>query len=194
MPQTREHLHILNLLNIPQCVVVITKIDLSEDDEWLDLIELEIRELTEGIFSELDVVRASVTTNEGIDELKQLLEEKAAAIQQAEELGFFRLQADRVFSMTGFGTVVTGTVVSGSLKKGNLVEALPGNVQAKVRGIQSHGKNIDSVSKGDRAAVNLAGVETDRVFRGSELVAPGKLMTVESFTGHIQLIDEMKKN
>ncbi len=193
MPQTREHLHILKLLNIPQCVVVITKIDLAEDDEWLDLIELEIRELTEGIFADMDVVRTSVTTGYGIDELKQLLEEKAAAVQQTEELGFFRLQADRVFSMTGFGTVVTGTVISGSLKKGNIVEVLPGNIQAKVRGIQSHGKNIESVTKGDRAAVNLAGVETNKIFRGSELAAPGKLEAIKKFTAHIQLIDELKK-
>ncbi len=193
MPQTREHLHILKLLNIPQCVVVITKIDLAEDDEWLDLIELEIRELTEGIFVNMEVVRTSVTTDKGIDELKQLLTDKAAAIQLTEESGFFRLQADRVFSMTGFGTVVTGTVISGSLKKGNMVEALPGNIQAKVRGIQSHGKNVVSVQKGDRAAVNLSGVDTGKIFRGSELAAPGKLMAVDSFTAHIQLIEDMKK-
>jgi selenocysteine-specific elongation factor len=193
MPQTREHLHILKLLNIRRCVVAITKIDLAEDDEWLDLIELEIRELTEGVFADVEVVRTSVTTDIGIDELKRLLVEKAAAVKQVEELGFFRLQADRVFSMTGFGTVATGTVISGRLKKGDMVEVLPGGFSAKVRGIQSHGKNIESVQKGDRAAVNLAGVDADKIARGSELAAPGKLKAVESFTAHIQLIDDMKK-
>ena len=113
MPQTREHLHILKLLKIPHCVVALTKTDLAEDAEWLDLVELEIRELTDGIFESVDVVRTSVQTNDGIEELKHLLETRAAAVQQSEEESFFRLQADRVFSMTGFGTVVTGTVISG---------------------------------------------------------------------------------
>ncbi|HJM12621.1 MAG TPA: selenocysteine-specific translation elongation factor, partial [Candidatus Marinimicrobia bacterium] len=144
MPQTREHLHILRLLNIPQCVVALTKTDLAEDGEWLNLVELEIRELTEDIFESVDVIRTSVQTNEGIDELKNLLEAKAAAVQQSKDESFFRLQADRVFSMTGFGTVVTGTVISGRLKKGDSVDVLPGNISAKVRGIQSHGTEVES--------------------------------------------------
>ncbi len=193
MPQTREHLHILKLLNIPQCVVALSKIDLAEDGEWLDLVELEIRELTEGIFKSVDVVRTSVQTNEGIDNLKQLLESKASAVQQPDDESFFRLQADRVFSITGFGTVVTGTVISGRLKKGDSVDVLPGYISAKVRGIQSHGAEVESVQRGDRAAVNLSGVEAEKVFRGSELVAPGKLQAVSKFTAHIQLTADMKK-
>ena len=193
MPQTREHLLILKLLNIPQCVVALSKTDLAEDAEWLNLIELEIRELTNGVFDSVDVVRTSVQTNEGIEELKHLLETRAAAVQQSEEESFFRLQADRVFSMTGFGTVVTGTVISGGLKKGDSVNVLPGNISAKVRGIQSHGADVESVQRGDRAAVNLSGVEAEKVFRGSELAAPGKLQAESKFTAHIQLTADMKK-
>ena len=193
MPQTREHLLILKLLNIPQCVVALSKTDLAEDAEWLNLIELEIRELTNGVFNSVDVVRTSVQTNEGIEELKHLLETRAAAVQQSEEESFFRLQADRVFSMTGFGTVVTGTVISGGLKKGDSVNVLPGNISAKVRGIQSHGADVESVQRGDRAAVNLSGVEAEKVFRGSELAAPGKLQAESKFTAHIQLTADMKK-
>ncbi|MDP6500246.1 MAG: selenocysteine-specific translation elongation factor [Candidatus Marinimicrobia bacterium] len=193
MPQTREHLHILKLLNIPQCVVALTKTDLAEDGEWLDLIELEIRELTEDIFENVDVVRTSVQTNEGIDDLKHLLEEKSAAVQLTEDESFFRLQADRVFSMTGFGTVVTGTVISGRLKKGDTVDVLPGNISAKVRGIQSHGAEVESVQRGDRAAVNLSGVEAEKVFRGSELATKGKLKAVSKFTAHLQLTADMNK-
>ncbi|MFQ6676716.1 MAG: selenocysteine-specific translation elongation factor [Fidelibacterota bacterium] len=194
MPQTREHLHILKLLNIPQCVVAITKIDLVEDDEWLDLIELEINEITEGMFSNVDVVRTSATNDIGIAELYQLLLEKANVVKTTDALSFFRLQADRVFSMTGFGTVVTGTVISGELKKGNTLDVLPGNFQAKVRGIQSHGKEVSSVQKGDRAAVNLAGIDVSKITRGSELVAPGKLKAITRFTAHIHLIKDMKKD
>jgi selenocysteine-specific elongation factor len=193
MPQTREHLHILKLLNIPQCVVALTKTDLAEDAEWLNLVELDIRELTDGIFDSVDVVRTSVQTNAGIEELKHLLETRAAAVQQSEDESFFRLQADRVFSMTGFGTVVTGTVISGGLKKGDSVDVLPGNISVKVRGIQSHGADVESVQRGDRAAVNLSGVEAEKVFRGSELAAPGKLKAVSKFTAYIQLTADMKK-
>ncbi len=193
MPQTREHLHILKLLNIPQCVVALSKTDLAEDGEWLDLVELEIRELTEGIFESVEVVRTSVQTNSGIDELKHLLEERAAAVQPSEDESFFRLQVDRVFSMTGFGTVVTGTVISGRLKKGDSVDVLPGNISAKVRGIQSHGAEVESVQRGDRAAVNLSGLDAEKVFRGSELATPGKLQAVSKFTAHIQLTADMKK-
>ena len=193
MPQTREHLHILKLLKIPQCVVALTKTDLAEDAEWLDLVELEIRELTDGIFESVDVVRTSVQTNDGIEELKHLLETRASAVQQSEDESFFRLQADRVFSMTGFGTVVTGTVISGGLKKGDSVDVVPENISAKVRGIQSHGADVESVQRGDRAAVNLSGVEAEKVFRGSELAAPGRLKAVSKFTAHIQLTADMKK-
>jgi len=193
MPQTREHLHILKLLNIPQCVVAITKTDLAEDEEWLDLVELDIRELTDGIFKSVDVIRTSVNTGVGIAELKNLLEQKAVTIQQSTDRGFFRLQVDRVFSMAGFGTVTTGTVISGDLKKGSTVDVLPGNIKAKVRGIQSHGLDVQSVQQGDRAAINLSGVDKEKVFRGSELALPGKLKSIKKFTAHIQLAFEMKK-
>jgi len=193
MPQTREHLHILKLLNIPQCVVALTKTDLAEDAEWLNLVELDIRKLTDGIFDRVDVVRTSVQTNAGIEELKHLLETRAAAVQQSEDESFFRLKADRVFSMTGFGTVVTGTVISGGLKKGDSVDVLPGNILTKVRGIQSHGSDVEFVQRGDRAAVNLSGVEAEKVFRGSELAAPGKLKALKKFTAHMHLTADMKK-
>ncbi len=192
MPQTREHLHILKLLKISQCVVALTKTDLAKDSEWLNLVELEIRELTEGIFQRIDIVRTSVQKNEGVEELKQCLESKAASFQSSEKEGFFRLQADRVFTMTGFGTVVTGTVISGNLKKGETVEVHPGQISAKVRGIQSHGAKVVSVQTGDRAAVNLSGVETEKVFRGSELAEPGMLKAISKFTAHVQLTKDLK--
>ena len=193
MPQTREHLQILKLLNIPHCVVALTKTDLAEDKEWLDLIELDIRELTDGIFESVDLIRTSINTGVGIAELKNLLEQKAANIQQSTDRGFFRLQVDRVFTMPGFGTVTTGTVISGELKKGSTVDVLPGNIKAKVRGIQSHGSEVESVQQGDRAAVNLSGVDKEKIFRGSELALPGKLKSIDKFTAHIQLASEIKK-
>lgn len=193
MPQTREHLHILQLLHIPDCVVALTKTDLVNDNEWLDLVELEIRELTEKIFGKVDVVRTSIQTNEGIAELKQLLLSKANRVQQSADRGYFRLQVDRVFTMAGFGTIATGTVVSGTLKKGDEIEIIPGNVITKVRGLQSHGKETDQVRLGDRAAVNLANVEVEKLYRGIELVTPGKMKAISKFAGFIQLTDEWKQ-
>ena len=122
------------------------------------------------------------------------MEQKAANIQQSTDRGFFRLQVDRVFTMPGFGTVTTGTVISGELKKGSTVDVLPGNIKAKVRGIQSHGSEVESVQQGDRAAVNLSGVDKEKIFRGSELALPGKLKSIDKFTAHIQLASEIKKN
>ncbi len=194
MPQTREHLHILKLLKIPHGVISITKCDKVDDKEWLDLIELEIRELTDGIFQTINIIRTSVVTNLGIEELKQLLIRKSKEMIQEEDRGFFRLQGDRIFSVTGFGTVVTGTVISGQLKKGDVVEVLPGNIQVKVRGIQSHGVDTEYVNKGDRAAINLVGLDIVKLSRGSELVSPGKLKAIRKFTAHIQLIPDINKN
>ena len=156
MPQTKEHLQILQILNISTCIIVLTKIDLIEDKEWIDLVELEVREMVKDIFEKIEIVRTSVNTNVGINQLKKILNKQTSSKNKTKTNDIFRLHVDRSFSMTGFGTIVTGTVLSGQLKKGDSVFVLPDNILTKARGIQSHGEEIDLVQTGDRAAINLS--------------------------------------
>ena len=132
MPQTREHFEILKLLDVKVGLIVINKIDLVDND-WLDLVELDIQELIEGSFFENSPIhKVSALNNIGIDELKDDLVEITESIPTKESRGIFRLPVDRVFSMKGFGTVVTGTVSSGNVKIGDTVEILPGNKKLKL--------------------------------------------------------------
>jgi len=153
MPQTREHFEILNLLDIPLGIVAINKIDLADKD-WLELVELDIGELLQGSFMEdAPILKVSAETGDGVTQLKTTLLDLCKKVPDKQDRGIFRLHVDRVFSMKGYGTVVTGTVNSGSLKIGDTVELLPGSVKSKVRGLQSHGEEVQQVETGDRAAI-----------------------------------------
>jgi len=176
MPQTREHFDILSILGVPAGVVALNKIDLVDDPEWLDLLEEEIREFLAGSFMEgAPIVRVSGETSEGVEQLRSVLLNIADASKERRDRGFFRLFADRAFSMKGFGSVVTGTVTGGLLKSGANVELLPALAHAKVRGLQSHGESVDEVALGDRAAVNLSQIEKGALKRGSQLAEKGFL-------------------
>ena len=176
MPQTREHFDILSILGVPAGVVALNKIDLVDDPEWLDLLEEEIREFLAGSFMEgAPIVRVSGETSEGVEQLRSVLLNIADASKERRDRGFFRLFADRAFSMKGFGSVVTGTVTGGLLKSGANVELLPVLAHAKVRGLQSHGESVDEVALGDRAAVNLSQIEKGALKRGSQLAEKGFL-------------------
>tara|TARA_B100000315_G_C14595353_1_gene598697 strand:+ start:4863 stop:6752 length:1890 start_codon:yes stop_codon:yes gene_type:complete len=189
MPQTKEHVEILNLLNIKHGCIVITKVDLVEDPEWLDLMESDISDFTKGTFLEnAPMVRVSSTKGEGINELKELLINLSAKVETRKDRGFFRLYVDRVFPKKGFGTIITGTVNSGSLKKGDEVTVVPGDFSAKVRGVQSHGKDVPSVKIGDRAAINLAAVEKDQIKRGTQLSEKGILKSTGQFIANLKLL------
>ena len=176
MPQTREHFDILSILGVPAGVVALNKIDLVDDPEWLDLLEEEIREFLAGSFMEdAPIVRVSGETSKGVEQLKNVLLNIADASKERRDRGFFRLFADRAFSMKGFGSVVTGTVTGGLLESGADVELLPALAHAKVRGLQSHGESVDEVALGDRAAVNLSQIEKGALKRGSQLAEKGFL-------------------
>jgi len=190
MPQTKEHLQILQILNISQCIIALTKIDLIQDKEWIDMIELEIREMTNNIFESIEIVRTSTQTNEGIDELKNVLSNHAPLKANFRENDLFRLHIDRSFSIVGFGTVVTGTVLSGELRKGDKVNILPNNIITKVRGIQRHGKDINKVGIGDRAAINLANIKPEKVFRGSQLTSSNSIKIVNQFIANIIITNQ----
>jgi len=193
MPQTREHFEILNILNIPMGIIALNKTDLADDD-WLDMVELDIGELVKDTFMEkAPVIRVSATEKIGIDKLKQALLNICDKTPERLDRGIFRMHVDRTFSMKGYGTVVTGTVNSGSLQVGDRIEILPGSKTARVRGLQSHGNDVEFVTLGDRAAINLQGIEKSSIQRGTQIAEPGYLQSIYQIGASIHLLSSGKK-
>ncbi|HWQ42435.1 MAG TPA: selenocysteine-specific translation elongation factor, partial [Desulfosporosinus sp.] len=172
MPQTQEHLDILTLLDIPRGIVVINKVDLV-DEEWLDLMEEEIREdLKETAFREAPICRVSALSGVGIPALRQTIDGLLSEVESKKSTGPVRMPLDRIFSIQGFGTVVTGTLHSGTVKLGQELVIEPGHIHAKVRSLQVHKNKMNSAGAGQRLAVNIAGVDVAEIGRGSVLVMP----------------------
>jgi selenocysteine-specific elongation factor len=193
MPQTREHLHILRLLGVRHGIIALTKTDLAEDTDWIDLVELEIRDLISNTFlKEAPIIRTSVETGEGIEALKSEITTQSKAIKTNLDRGFFHLAVDRVFSKTGFGSVVTGTVLSGKTKTGQELEIIPGNKKAKIRGMQTHGTETSVVKMGDRAAINLAGTELEDLYRGTVIAEPNWVNSTEKLIASVTMIADTK--
>jgi selenocysteine-specific elongation factor len=175
MPQTREHFHICRLLGIPAGLVVLTKCDVADTDSQT-VAEMEARELVAGSFLEgAPVLRVSARTGLGLGELRQALRGLAERATERPVDGLLRLPVDRAFTLRGFGTVVTGTLVSGALAVGDEVELLPSARRSRVRGLHVHGQSVERVDAGNRAAVNLAGLDVAEVARGDVLVRPATL-------------------
>jgi selenocysteine-specific elongation factor len=173
MPQTREHLEICQLLGVKRGIVVLTKKDLVDPD-WLDLVTEEVREyLAAGFLAEAPIVAVSSRSGDGMDALKAELTRLAGEIEQKRLDTPFRLPVDRVFTVTGFGTVVTGTLLSGGISVGDEVEILPAAIECRVRGVQSFGAKVDRGEAGERLAVNLQGVDHSQVERGDVVVPRG---------------------
>ena len=194
MPQTREHLDIIKLLQIKQGIIVITKIDLVEE-EWVELVIDDVQNLAAGTFLEnAPIIPISNETGKGIDELKQRIFDILAQTKDRQDKGVFRLPIDRVFTMKGFGTVVAGTVLAGSLSSDQTVELLPQKTKLRVRGLQIHEQNVTKVKIGDRAAVNLAGIEKEAVSRGDVLVAPETFRPTRFFDGKFYLVESAPRN
>ena len=188
MPQSREHLDVLRLLEVERGVVVINKADLVEE-EWLDLVEEEVREFARGTFlAQAEIFRVSALSGAGIDPLRQrllaMVEDTATKRTDAP----FRLPVDRAFGVKGFGPVCTGTVQAGILAEGDRVEIVLGGRLARVRRLQQHGATVQEVRAGDRAAINLAGVEQDQIARGDSLVAPGFFRSTQMLDVQVQLL------
>ncbi len=194
MPQTREHLDILELLHVQQGIVALTKADLVDQD-WLQLVKEEVRELLSGTrFEDAPIVSVSSVTGEGLDELRRILEQMAAAVQSKPWTGPARLPIDRIFTITGFGTVLTGTLFSGSICLGDTLAIMPSEVQGRVRSLQVHGKKTEAAYAGQRVAVNLAGVEVSEVERGEVLVAPGAFIPVRRLTIWLHVLERAPHN
>jgi selenocysteine-specific elongation factor len=175
MPQTREHLAICQLLRVRSGLVVLTKADLAEPD-WLELVQEDVRGFLRGTFLEgAPILPVSAKTGQGLPALRDALAALARAVPARSIDATFRLPIDRVFTIRGFGTVVTGTVAAGQLALDERVEVYPRAVQAKVRGIQTHGHPVPTAVAGQRAAVNLQGVERAAIERGDVLSLPGLL-------------------
>ncbi len=188
MPQTREHFHICRLLGIPQGLVVLTKCDLADED-MQGLAEVEARELVQGSFLDgAPVLRVSTVTGQGLPGLRSALGALAAALPPRSADGLLRLPLDRAFTLRGFGTVVTGTLISGTLALGEEVELLPSGRRARVRGLHVHGAAVARVEAGNRAAVNLVGVDVAEVARGDVLARPGTLRPTSIVDAELTLL------
>jgi selenocysteine-specific elongation factor len=173
MPQTREHFDICRLLRVPAGVIALTKADLV-DAEMLELARLEVRELVAGSFLErASIVPVSSKTGSGLDEFRQSLAAAASGARGRPADAAARLPIDRVFSVKGFGTVVTGTLVSGAINVDDELAVLPGGRRVKVRGVQVHGRGEEAATAGQRSAINLSGVEVGELERGQTLASPG---------------------
>ncbi len=173
MPQTREHLDILSILGLEKGLVVITKIDLVEQ-EWRELVQEEITEELRGTFLEnAPILSVSAIKGEGIDHLKEVIDELTGNLPPRSSSGPLRLPVDRSFIISGFGTVITGTLIQGSVRVGDIVEVVPPGLEARVRNIQVHDADVEEALAGSRVALNLSGTDRDDVLRGSVISTPG---------------------
>jgi len=174
MPQTREHLDILDLLEVNKGLIALTKTDLVDDPEWLNLVEVEIRELISSTpLKDAPIIRVSAKTKSGIDDLLNTLSSVLEDQPERPDLGRPRLSVDRVFLMSGFGSIVTGTLLDGSLKVGEEVELLPDEKSGRIRGLQNHSQELKEIGPGNRVAVNISGIENKEIKRGDTLTHPG---------------------
>lgn len=175
MPQTREHLDICDLLGVRRGLIVLTKQDLV-DDEWLGMVTGDVRAAVAGTFLKAaPIVACSTKTGDGIPELKRVIGEVIDSLPPREAAGVFRLPIDRVFTVKGFGTIVTGTVLGGRVALGDELSVIPSGLTARVRGIEVHGTAVEAAVAGHRAALNLGGVAVEDLARGEMVVHPGRV-------------------
>ena len=193
MPQTREHLHICELLQVKRGVVALTKVDLVEPD-WLEMVKVDLKSFLAGTFLEgAPVVAVSAVTGQGLPQLRAVLREAAETIEPKRYDGIFRLPIDRVFTIKGFGTVVTGTLGSGTVRVGDEVVVLPRELRSRVRRLQVHGHTVEQAWAGQRTAVNLPGLEVDQLDRGDLLAFPGVLNPTMALDASLALLKDASR-
>ena len=191
MPQTREHLNICNLLNIKSGIVALTRVDLVEDREMVELCKEEVLTLLEGTFMEnVPVIPVSAVTGEGLNQLRNEFAKLAKKFTHPEIEKPFRLYVDRSFTLKGFGTVVTGTVLTGSLSQEQEVVQYPQAREIRIRGMQSHGIKVKEVQAGQRAALNLTGIAKEEVQRGNQLAMPESLLSGYMINASLSLLKD----
>jgi len=191
-PQTREHFDICRLLSIPRGITVLTKSDLV-DAETLEVLSLEVEEFLRGSFLERSpVIAVSSLRGAGLEELKRELVQAAETLRPRDSTAIVRLPIDRVFTIKGFGTVVTGTLVAGTIRKEDELELFPSRRRVRVRGVEVHGAPAEAAAAGERTAVNLAGVEKQDVERGMVLAASARLETSSRADVKLSLLSSAK--
>ena len=195
MPQTKEHFEILKILNIQNGFILINKIDLAEED-WISLIESDIRELVKGSFLENQkIFKVSTLKNIGIDDLKDSI--LKIKLDESNDIpnnrGVFRMYSDRSFSQQGFGTIATGTVMSGNINVGDKVRVLPANQEVRLRAAQSHYNKVSILNIGDRAALNLHGIDKKEIQRGSHISNKDIFLCVDRFIAEISILSSKNK-
>ena len=192
MPQTREHFDICRLLRVNHGIVVLTKADVV-DEETLELVRLEVRDLVRGSFLEqAPVIPVSAKTGLGLDALRHAIADVARQSVARRPDGAARLPIDRVFTMQGFGTVVTGTLVSGRIGVDDELALVPGGLRVRVRGLHVHGKKRDEAISGQRTAINLGGIEVQTINRGQSLIVPGSLTVTRRADATLELLPSAK--
>ncbi|MZP29652.1 selenocysteine-specific translation elongation factor [Heliobacterium undosum] len=193
MPQTKEHLDVIELLQVPRSLTVLTKTELV-DDEWLAMITEDVRQFLAGTpLAASPILPVSAVEGRGVAELKRALESLLGDLPRRPFAGPARLPIDRVFTMKGFGAVVTGTLASGMLRAGDTLTLYPSERPARIRGLQVHGEKVDAAWAGQRVAVNLSGVEVSQVARGDVLASPGTLQPAYRVTVRLQALNREDK-
>ncbi len=195
MPQTKEHLDIIQLLNVDRGIVVITKKDLV-DEEWLEMVNEDVRDFIKGtVMENAPLISVSAVKGDSLDELLQVINQLAAEtdLQARKYTGPPRLPVDRVFTITGFGTVATGTLLSGQINTGDNLQIYPAGGVYRVRNIQVHGHKVSTAEAGQRVAINLSGLETGELDRGQVLAAQGSLQPTHRLDVKLQLLNSAPK-
>ena len=191
MPQTLEHLAILDLLRIDGGVVALTKIDLIDDPEWMDLVEFDLKETLSGtVLENAPILRVSAKTGEGVVELINILGGILSERSPRADLSRPRLAIDRVFTMAGFGTIVTGTLLDGQLTTGEEVVILPKGLRGRIRGLQTHKRKEQTANPGSRTAVNISGIDVAQIQRGDVVVYPGDYQPTRRLDVEFHLLPE----
>jgi selenocysteine-specific elongation factor len=194
MPQTKEHMEICELLKIKHGLVILTKIDMVEPD-WLELVREDVTEFLSNTFlSEAPIVEVSSVTSAGLEELIRAIDTLVQEVPEREIGHFFRLPVDRVFTIKGFGTVVTGTTTSGRIHTGDEVTIYPQGVSSRIRGIQVHNHEADEVRAGLRTAINLQGVEKAQIQRGNIIAGKDSLRSTYMVDASLELIPTAARN
>lgn len=196
MPQTVEHFQILKMLNIRKGIVVFTKRDLVEDEEWIELVKEDAKSLVEGTFMEdAPQIEVSAYDNYNIEELKQLIVSNIDdSILKSDSKELFRLPVDRVFTIDGFGTVITGTLMEGTIRVGDELTVYPEGKVSKVRNLQVHNETVDTAFAGQRTAINLAGLKKEDIERGSVLAAKDSLEPTMMVDVRLELFDDIDRS
>ncbi|WDV44662.1 selenocysteine-specific translation elongation factor [Clostridiaceae bacterium M8S5] len=189
MPQTKEHLDILNMLGIKKGLVALTKSDLV-DEEWLELVKEDVRDsLKDTFLEESEILSVSSTDKTGVDKLVGLIDDMTKSVQDRDVEETPRLPVDRVFTMTGFGTIVTGTLIEGTLSVGDEIEIYPKGLKSKIRSLQVHSDSQEHAYAGQRVAINVAGLKKEQIDRGNVLSLAGAMISTDVLDVKINLLE-----